>query len=308
MKVAVEDVLIASDAGLLRMDREVNHKLVYRLYRETGLGLRRHRLRRRVCAVRRQGLPPLERCDERWSLDFMSDQLYSGRAVRILTIGDNCSRESLALKVGVHLTGEDVVAVLNGLVQARGIPPSLRTDNGTEFTSRVLDQWAYWNGVQVDFIRSGQPTDNAIMEAFNSRFRQECLNEYWFLSVTDAQEKVETWRQHYNAERPHSSLGNLAPQEYAQRASRARPSPGGWPGVPCSVRGEPGYRGGTASRRLKTLIAGGPKTGCTKARPRARRIGRLVPRESLTPQTGARTVQLSLRTCTAHESLTVGPA
>ena len=149
--------------------------------------------------------------------------------IRILAIVDNYSRESLALQVGVHLTGEDVVAVLNGLVQTRGTPSSLRTDNGTEFTSRVLEQWAYWNGVQLDFIRPGQPTDNAIMEAFNRRFRQEGLNEYWFLSVADAQEKVEVWRQHYNAERPHSSLGNLTPQDYAQRAAARGHPPGEGP-------------------------------------------------------------------------------
>ena len=117
--------------------------------------------------------------------------------------------------MGLRLTGEDVVEVLNRLLGDRGVPCSLRVDNGPEFTSRVLDRWAYWNGVQLDFIRPGKPTDNAIMEAFNSRFRQEGLNEYWFLSVADAQEEVEAWRQHYNAERPHSSLGNLTPEAFA---------------------------------------------------------------------------------------------
>jgi putative transposase len=98
-------------------------------------------------------------------------------------------------------------------------------DNGPEFTSRVLDQWAYWNRVQLDFIRPGKPTDNAVMEAFNSRFRQEGLNEHWFLSVADAQEKVEAWRQHYNAERPHSSLDNLTPEAFAGRAMLASTAP-----------------------------------------------------------------------------------
>ena len=204
---------------LLRREGWVaNHKLVYRLYREAGLGLRRHRPRRRVSAARRQALPKPQHCNESWSLDFMSDQLYSGRPIRILTIVDNYSRESLALQVGVHLTGEDVVTVLNRLIRERGIPTSLRTDNGTEFTSRVLDQWACWQGVVLDFIRPGKPTDNGIIEAFNSRFRQECLNEYWFLSVSDAQEKLEAGREHYNRERPHSSLDNLTPEEFVQWA------------------------------------------------------------------------------------------
>jgi len=208
--------------GLLlrREGWQVNHKLVFRLYREEGLGLRRRRPRRRVTAVRRERLPRPERRDESWSLDFMSDQLYSGRPIRILTIVDNYSRESLALRVGLRLTGDDVVEVLNGVIRERGVPASLRADarvrrdNGPEFTSRALDQWAYWNGVVLDFIRPGKPTDNAIMEAFNSRFRQECLNEHWFLSVADAQERVEQWRRHYNEERPHSSLGNLTPQAF----------------------------------------------------------------------------------------------
>jgi len=149
-------------------------------------------------------------------MDFVSDQLYSGRAIRVLTIVDNFSRESLALKAGLSIKGEDVVAVLNTLIRGRGVPRSIRVDNGTEFTSVVMDQWAYLNEVTLDFSRPGKPTDNAMIESFNSRLRQECLNENWFLSVADAQEKLESWRRDYNAKRPHSSLGNLTPEEYAQ--------------------------------------------------------------------------------------------
>ena len=149
----------------------------------------------------------------------MSDQLYSGRSLRILTLVDNYSRECLTLRVGVSLKGDDVVAVLKEVIQQRGAPRSIRVDNGTEFTSVVMDQWAYWNGVTLDFTRPGKPQDNALIEAFNSRFRQECLNEHWFLSVADAQEKVETWREHYNTERPHSALGNLAPEVFVRQAS-----------------------------------------------------------------------------------------
>jgi putative transposase len=152
-------------------------------------------------------------------MDFMSDQLYSGRSLRILTLVDNYSRECLTLRVGVSLKGDDVVAALHAVIQQRGAPRSIRVDNGTEFTSVVMDQWAYWNGVMLDFTRPGKPQDNALIEAFNSRFRQECLNEHWFLSVADAQEKIESWREHYNTERPHSALGNVAPEVFVRQAS-----------------------------------------------------------------------------------------
>jgi putative transposase len=202
--------------GLLlgREGWRVNHKLVFRLYQEEGLGLRRRRPRRRVSAARRVGAAQPQQTNESWSMDFMSDQLYSGRWIRILTLVDNYSRECLALRVGVSLKGEDVVEVLNTVIRERGAPRSIRVDNGTEFTSVVMDQWAYWNGVTLDFTRPGKPGDNALIEAFNSRFRQECLNEHWFLSVADAQDRVDAWRRHYNAERPHSALGNAAPLDF----------------------------------------------------------------------------------------------
>ena len=206
----------------LLMRREgwaVNHKLVYRLYREEGLSLRKKSPKRRVSAARRQAVPKPVTTNQSWSMDFVSDQLYSGRAIRVLTIVDNFSRESLALKVGLSLKGEDVAETLNALAEKRGLPASIRVDNGTEFTSVVMDQWAYWNKVTLDFTRPGKPTDNAFIESFNSRFRQECLNENWFLSVADAQEKVESWRLAYNADRPHSSLGNLTPEEFAEQAN-----------------------------------------------------------------------------------------
>jgi len=207
--------------SLLRREGwRANHKLVFRLYCEEGLGLRRRRPRRRVSAARRVKVAPPQQANETWSMDFMSDQLYSGRWLRILTLVDNYSRECLALRVGVSLKGDDVVEVLNEVIQERGAPRSIQVDNGTEFASVVMDQWAYWNGVTLDFSRRGKPQDNALVEVFNSRFRQECLNEHWFLSVADAQEKIEAWRNHYNGERPHSALGNLAPEDFA-RASAA---------------------------------------------------------------------------------------
>jgi len=156
-------------------------------------------------------------------MDFMSDQLYSGRQIRLLTVVDNYSRESLALQVGFRLGGDDVVQVLNRLIADRGIPESIRLDNGPEFTSRLLDHWAWCNGVTLDFIRPGTPTDNAVIEAFNARFRQECLNEHWFLSVADAQELVGAWREDYNRVRPHSSLQNMTPEEFVQQELGAHP-------------------------------------------------------------------------------------
>ena len=148
-------------------------------------------------------------------MDFMSDALYDGQGFKLLTLVDNLSLESLAIEVAWRLGGHGVVAALTQVAEEKGLPKSIRIDDGPEFTSKVLDQWAYLNGVQLDFIRPGKPTDNALIEAFNGRFREECLNQSWFLSLEDAREKVEEWRQYYNRERPHSSLGNLPPLEFA---------------------------------------------------------------------------------------------
>ena len=150
-----------------------------------------------------------------------------GRAIRVLVLVDNFSRESLALRVGFSLKGDDVVQTLNDLIRQRGTPVSIRVDNGTEFTSVVLGQCAYWNKVTLDFTGPGKPTDNATIESFNSRFRQECLNENWFLSIADAQEKLDAWRIDYNENRPHSSLWNMTPEEFARLEDRRldRPQP-----------------------------------------------------------------------------------
>ena len=147
-------------------------------------------------------------------MDFVSDELYNGQMIKPLTLVDNFSRESVAIKVADRLGGRRLVEVLMQVVAEKGSPKVIRVDNGPEFTSKVLDQWAYLNVVELDFIRPGKPTDNALIEAFNGRFRQESLNESWFLSLEDAQEKVEEWRQHYNRETPHGSLGNVPPVEF----------------------------------------------------------------------------------------------
>lgn len=193
----------------------VNHKRVYRLYKEEGLIMRNKRPKRHVSACRRMERATAIKADESWSIDFMSDGLYNGQKIRLLTLVDNFTRESLAIEVDERLGGQRVVEVLMRVAEDRNLPETIRMDNGPEFTSKRLDQWAYLNGVKLDFSRPGKPTDNAFIESFNGRFRQECLNENWFLSLGDAREKVEAWRQEYNNERPHGALGNITPKEYA---------------------------------------------------------------------------------------------
>jgi len=145
----------------------------------------------------------------------MSDSLTGGRRFRVLTIVDDFSRESLHLGVARRFTGSDVAQVLQRLALHRR-PKALRVDNGPEFTSESLDQWAYWNQVRLDFTRPGKPTDNGVIESFNARLRQECLNAHWFESLDEAQDTIDAWRESYNQHPPHSSLGNLTPGEFAK--------------------------------------------------------------------------------------------
>ncbi|UYV14199.1 MAG: IS3 family transposase [Phycisphaera sp.] len=203
----------------------VNRKRVYRLYREEGLCVGRHKPRRHRSSVTRPELTRATHTNESWSMDFMSDQLFDGRRFRLLTIVDDFTRESLAIEVASGLRGDDVARVLDRIKAERGsLPQKIRVDNGSEFTSKRLDQWAYLNGVRLDFSRPGKPTDNGLIEAFNGRIRAECLNENWFLSLDDAREKIEGWKLHYNQDRPHSALGSLAPEEFAASSGRVRPA------------------------------------------------------------------------------------
>ena len=146
----------------------------------------------------------------------MSDQLADGRWIGVLTIVDNFTRESLAAEVDSKFTGHAVTNTLAKIARERGCPRSIRVDNGPEFTSRALDQWAYLNKVELDFSRPGKPTDNAFIESFNGKLRAECLNQHWFASLSDAKETIEGWRTDYNEARPHESLGYLAPSEFAR--------------------------------------------------------------------------------------------
>jgi len=207
---------------LRREGWKINHKRVYRLYRAEGLSMRHKRPRRHVMAAHRAARPAAGAINENWSMDFVSDALFDGHRMRALTVVDDYSRESLAIEVGQSITGAQVVTVMNRLSAVRGAPKRIRADNGPEFVSRALDQWAYLHQVTLDFSRPGKPTDNALVESFNGRLRDECLNTNWFLSLDDARRKIEAWRQHYNESRPHTSLGFVPPSVFAQRASGNR--------------------------------------------------------------------------------------
>lgn len=199
---------------LQREGWQINHKRVYRLYREEGLGLRKKVPRRRVSSVKREIRPTATAQNECWSMDFVSDQLFDERRIRVLTLVDNHTRESLALHPSQRIRSMDVVEVLEAVTKQTGFPQRIKVDNGPEFVSKDLDRWAYWNHVELDFSRPGKPSDNAFIEAFNSRFRQECLNQHWFLSLEDARDKIEAWRRSYNSERPHSALAYQTPEEF----------------------------------------------------------------------------------------------
>ncbi len=198
----------------------INHKRVYRLYRNDGLSLRLKRPRRHVSAVNRERSGAASAPNALWSMDFVSDALFDGRRLRALTVVDAYTREALVIEVDSGIKGEQVVEAMSRITMVRGSPKSIRVDNGPEFVSKALDRWAYENGVTLDFSRPGKPTDNAFIESFNGRLREECLNTHWFLSLADARAKIEAWRQHYNESRPHTSLGWVTPIEYAAAAAR----------------------------------------------------------------------------------------
>jgi putative transposase len=201
---------------LQREGYQVNHKRVHRLYREDGLVVRR-RKRKRV-AARRGPSPTIAVVPNAcWCLDFMSDALATGRRFRTLGVIDTCTREALAIAVDTSLPSARVVRVLDQLITARGRPTEIVLDNGPELISRVLDQWGAGQGIRLDFIEPGKPQQNAVMESFNGRFRDECLNSHWFTSLADARQTIEAWRLDYNQVRPHSSLDYATPHEVYQQ-------------------------------------------------------------------------------------------
>jgi putative transposase len=193
-----------------------NHKRVYRLYQEEGLAVRR-KLRKRVAHQRSEVAAIVTAPNQRWSLDFVSDALADGRRLRLLTVVDTFTRESLAIEVDTSLPSLRVARVLDRIIVERGARPNeLVLDNGPELTSRILDQWADGRQVRLRFIDPGKPIQNAFSESFNGRLRDECLNQHWFTTLADARTIVERWRTDYNDERPHSSLGYRTPTHYHQ--------------------------------------------------------------------------------------------
>ena len=208
---------------LRREGWKINHKRVYRLYSEENLTMRIKKPKRRRSVAQRLVRPEITGPDQGWSMDFVSDALADGRRFRALTIVDNFSRESVAIEAGVSMTGREVVRVLEGLAQRGRCPRSITVDNGSEFISKALDQWAHWRGVQLDFIRPGKPVENAYIESFNGSFRTECLNAHWFQSIQEARSTVESWRREYNGFRPHSSLEDRTPEEFLRENHQPGP-------------------------------------------------------------------------------------
>jgi len=199
---------------LRREGWRVNRKRVRRLYRLEGLQLRMRVRRRKPIAWDRGPAPIPTGPTERWSMDFVHDILTDGRPFRILTVVDNWSRQSPVLETGVRMSGETVGQVLDRALNGTPGPRSITVDHGPEFQSRALEDWAYRRSVQLDFIRPGKPVENAFIESFNGRLRDECLNVHQFTSMAEAQHIIEAWRLDYNQRRPHSSLGHLTPNEF----------------------------------------------------------------------------------------------
>lgn len=197
----------------------VNRKRVYRLYREMGLAVRKRKRKKIVAAARVPSDTPLQ-ANQRWSMDFVQDSLENGRRFRTLNIVDDYTRECLAIEVDFSLPGERVVRVLEELSSGRGLPQTIVIDNGPEFSGKVLDFWAYQKGVKLQFIRPGKPVENAYIESFNGKFRDECLNSNAFLSLRHARMLIARWREDYNKVRPHSSLGNLTPEEFGRKSNQ----------------------------------------------------------------------------------------
>ena len=204
-----------------------NHKRIHRLYRAESLQVRQRRRRKQRLARGASQPPAPVQPNERWSLDFVHDRLVNGRTLRLLTIVDDYTRECLWIEADTSLSGPRVTRVLDCLSELRGRPASLLTDNGPEFAGLALERWSHDRQVQHRFITPGKPSQNAYIESFNGKLRDECLNEHEFLHLGHARDLLESFRDDYNHNRPHSSLGGLAPAEYAAR--KIAPGPLGGP-------------------------------------------------------------------------------
>jgi putative transposase len=203
-------------AVLRREGLVVNHKRTERVYRELDLSLRKRKRKKRPSHMR-VVMPEPSGANERWSMNFIFNQLMTGRRMKCLSVGDDFTREALVLEADHSITGSDVAEVLDRLVEERVAPVSIVCDNGPEFTSAALDAWPHKTGVKLDFITPGRPIQNAFRESFLGKFRNECLNQNLFHDLSDARKKIELWRIDYNEERPHSSLNYETPSAVARR-------------------------------------------------------------------------------------------
>jgi len=195
----------------------INHKRTERIYREERLALSIRR-RKKLASQGRIEISKAERPNELWAMDFMQDALHNGRRIRLLTVVDTYTKECPRIEVDTSIRGARVAEILSQIAGLRGLPENIIVDNGPEFISNAMDAWAYERGVKLHFIRPGKPVDNAYIESFNGRFRDECLNQHWFMSLSHARTVIEEWRNDYNLQRPHTSLKGLTPYEFASLA------------------------------------------------------------------------------------------
>jgi transposase InsO family protein len=203
----------------------VNYKRVERLYQEAKLQVRR-RKHKKVLPGERQPLVRPVAANQVWSMDFVFDRTAEGRVIKCLTIVDDATHEAVAIEVERAISGLGVTRVLDRLALSRGLPQVIRTDNGKEFCGKAMVTWAYNRGVQLRLIQPGKPNQNAYVESFNGRLRDECLNEHWFTHLLHARTAIETWRSEYNEERPKKALGGLTPTAYAQKLASTTINPG----------------------------------------------------------------------------------
>lgn len=201
---------------LRQAGERVNYKRVERLYRLERLHIRRRR-RKKIPVGERQPLIRPGKANEVWSMDFVFDREASGRSIKCLVVVDDATHESVAIVAEHAIGGEHLTRILDGICAQRGTPAVIRTDNGAEFTGKAMLNWAHRRGIALRLIEPGKPNQNAYVESFNGRFRDECLNEHWFTSLAHARALIETWRQEYNNERPKKSLGGLTPAQYAKQ-------------------------------------------------------------------------------------------
>ena len=201
---------------LWQAGERVNYKRVERLYRLEKLHIRRRR-RKKIPVSDRQPLVRPGRANEIWSMDFVFDRVASGHTIKCLAIVDDATHEAVALVPEHTIGGDHLTRILDGICSQRGKPAMIRSDNGAEFTGKAMLIWAHRNGVELRLIEPGKPNQNAYVESFNGRLRDECLNEHWFTSLAHARAVIEAWRCEYNEERPKKSLGGLTPAQYAKQ-------------------------------------------------------------------------------------------